>query len=289
MKHILTLTTIPTRLIGPEAYECDIRYCIKSLLNQNHNDYEIHFNIPHRLKSNDDEYIIPEWLNELEIENDNLKIFRVEDQGPITKLLPTLDRCNDEDIIIVVDDDMVYHEELVNEHIKNREKWPDYVVGYDGISSRTEDGKPSDHFGDTRDHYYSANKRDSYVNVLQHYKSVSYCKHFFKDDLENFLNEYGVWNDDVTIAAYLAKHKIKRLVTYYENDPDCQTAEEWAKFVGNSFPIIKYTQHINDEGCNLNRKADGLTDELIKIGEERFNKLYSLIELGNDTISWSEV
>ena len=40
-KPVLTLTTIPTRLISDYGY--DIKYCLESLLNQNYDDYEIHF------------------------------------------------------------------------------------------------------------------------------------------------------------------------------------------------------------------------------------------------------
>ena len=47
-KPILSLTTIPTRLVSDYGY--DIKYCLESLLNQNYNDYEIHFNIPYVFK-----------------------------------------------------------------------------------------------------------------------------------------------------------------------------------------------------------------------------------------------
>ena len=55
-------------------------------------------------------------------EYDNkIKIFRTEDLGPATKLIPTVERITDpETIIIVCDDDLVYHPDMIKEHIKNQ-------------------------------------------------------------------------------------------------------------------------------------------------------------------------
>jgi hypothetical protein len=63
MKAIVTLTTIPSRLVS--TYHEDIKVCLDSLLNQDFEDYEIHFNIPYFFKLTEEEYIIPEWLNDL--------------------------------------------------------------------------------------------------------------------------------------------------------------------------------------------------------------------------------
>ena len=75
---------------------------------------------------------------------------------------------------------MVYHPELINEHIKNRTKWPDYVVGYDGMRSRNNDGTMSSYFGDSRDYYFSSLKRNSLVDIIQHYTKT----HTFKYECE---------------------------------------------------------------------------------------------------------
>lgn len=267
-KPVLSLTTIPTRLVSEYGY--DIKYCLESLLNQNYSDYEIHFNIPYVFKKTNEEYVIPEWLETMANENKKLKIFRTEDFGTITKSLPTILRLTDpESIIIVVDDDLVYHNELINEHIKNRKKYPNNPVGYDGMRSRNEDGTFSSHFMDSRDYYYSGNYRDSRVDILQHYKSVSYKRALFGDDFVDFVNEYYHWNDDLIIAAYFASKKVDRFVTYYELDKKCETNEEWLNFVGISFPILKHTQHRNDEGCNIERANNNHTNE---------NRIYEIID-----------
>ena len=270
MKIVITLTTIPERL--KSDYNYDMRYCIESLLNQNYNgNYEVHLNIPHISNKTGKKYIIPEWL---ENNNDNrLKIFRTEDYGSITKLIPTIERTKDDNtIIIVVDDDMVYHPELINEHIKNREKWPEYVVGYDGMRSRNVDGTMSNYFGDSRDYYFSSLKRNSLVDIIQHYKSVSYLRKFFESDFMDFWKEFGVWCDDKTISAYFAYKKRGRLVTYFESDPNFNTYDEWLSLLRKTFPIEKQTQHDTNEGCNLNRSENNHEDN------QKINNLYKFID-----------
>jgi hypothetical protein len=253
MNVIITLTTIPTRLVS--MYEFDIKYNIESLLNQNYEDYEVHMNIPHLHNSTNTEYVLPEWLVELEKNNHKLKIFRTEDYGPITKLLPTLERVKDPSmVIIVVDDDMVYHPELINEHLKNREKWPEYPVGYDGLTSVNEDGSHKHVFQNSRDYFYSANGIDSYVEIIQHYKTVSYFRRMFDGDFFKFIKENGCWCDDTTISAYFAMKKTPRVVTFYEKDQVANTLEEWLSVVGNSFPLVKGTQHDSAEGCQIYRQ-----------------------------------
>ena len=167
MKVIVTLTTIPSRLSFD--HEQGIKSCIASLVNQNYTDYEIYFNIPNINKITKEEYIIPDWL----LEYDKIKIFRTEDFGPATKLIPTIEKITDpETIIIVVDDDLTYHPDMVQAHIDNQIKWKEEIIGYDGLRSRNEDGTFSSRFKDSRDYYFTSQYFSSKVDILQHYKTV---------------------------------------------------------------------------------------------------------------------
>ena len=70
---VVTFTTIPSRLISNHQF--DMRYCLDSLLNQSYEgEYEVHLNIPYVCKKINTEYVIPEWLTELETSNKRLKI-----------------------------------------------------------------------------------------------------------------------------------------------------------------------------------------------------------------------
>lgn len=247
---IITLTTVPSRLSA--EHSTGIKICISSLMNQKYpKPYEIHFNIPYTNKQSGEAYAIPDWLKQLQ--GDKLKIFRTEDYGPITKLYPTVERVTSPDtIIVVVDDDLVYHPEMLIEQVKNQFKFEKSAVGYDGIDL----WEPE--FDDVRDHFVTAHRKNIRVKVLQHYKTISYKRSFFNDDYRPFIDEYYKWNDDLLMSAYLGKHNIKRIFTYSdEHTPDLQTKEEWDR--GNAaitFPILSHTHHDSNEGCTLFRSAN---------------------------------
>ena len=244
---IITLTTIPSRLKA--THDTGIKMCLGSLINQKYpGKYEIHFNIPYKLNHTGEAYVIPDWLKELQ--GDKLKIFRTEDYGPITKLYPTVERTTDANTIIVVaDDDLVYHQEMLIEQVKNQYKFERSAVGYDGIDC----WEPT--FNDVRDHFVTAHRKNIRVKVLQHYKTISYKRSYFQDDFRPFMDEYYQWNDDLLMAAYLGKHDIKRIFTYSEQyTPNLETKEEWD--TGNAaitFPLLGHTTHEGHEGCTLYR------------------------------------
>ena len=113
-----------------------INRTIPSVLNQTYKNYKIHFNIPHINKKNNREYIIPTWLDDIS-KKSVLKIFRTEDYGSITKIYPTIKRINDpEQIIITVDDDLVYESRLIEEHVRLREINDDKTaIGFAGLNN----------------------------------------------------------------------------------------------------------------------------------------------------------
>lgn len=244
---ILTLTTIPTRLQDTNEY--GLKSCIDSLLNQTYENYEIHFNIPHVNKTTQAPYVIPDWLNDIASKNPRLKLFRVEDLGSITKLVPTLLRVEDPDaIIITVDDDLVYNAEMVKEQVANQYKFPGCAIGYDGLGIIN---PPV--FNDVRDHYVVSVNGNYLVKVLQAYKTISYRRHYFQQDyFTDFVGKS--WNDDLLNSSYLALRNIKRMVTFHPTDPVLKTIEEWQALGGvQTFPVLKHTHHESLEGCNIMR------------------------------------
>ena len=249
-KVIVTLTTLPTRIV--QEYDHGFKSNLNSLLNQEYDEYEIHLNVPDKLKHTNVDYIIPDWLKELSNNNPKLKIFNVgEDLGPVTKLYYTLKRVTDpEAIIIVCDDDLVYHPKMVDEQVKNQSRFENTAVGYDGC--RAED--PSV-FDDVRNYYVVSVPKDIYVNHLQHYKTISYKRKWFEDD---FFTDFAdkSWNDDILVSAYMGKQGIKKLVKHYENEEVLLTLEQWQQKGGvTTFPVLKHTSHEGAEGCNLYRQA----------------------------------
>jgi len=243
-KVVITLTTIPERLSNTSYGERGVQACIKSLCEQTYPNYEIHFNIPNTYKLHGVEYNIPEWLAEMEKEHSHLKLYRVEDVGPSTKILPTIQRVEDPStILIVVDDDMIYRKELVEEHVKNQSTLENCAIGYDGL-----DLIGQFLYDDPRDHYVSLVPVNVRVKVLQHYKSVSYKRSYFEDDLfTDFVGKTS--SDDILMSAYMGYKNIHKIVATYEGDTQCKTMEQWHVTVGRSFPIISPIAHDSSQGC----------------------------------------
>lgn len=268
-KTVVTLTTIPERLNDKMYGEYGFPLCIKSLLNQTHPDYEIHFNVPHVNVLTGEYYTIPDYIEKEE----KIKVFRTQDLGPATKLIPTVERLNDpEDIIIVVDDDLVYHEDMVKCQIENQKKWKECVVGYDGIRSRNQDGTFSSFFGDTRDYYFSGQKFHSLADILQHYKSVSYKRRYFEDDFFSFVKDNFSWSDDLLMAAYFSFKKRDRVVETHESIKNYESFDDWLINAGAiTFPVISHTHHSSYEGCNIFRQT--------KVDDNSIN-LYRFIDSG---------
>lgn len=225
-KVILSLTTIPNRL-NCQHDNGGLKPVIENITNLSYGNYEVHLNIPYFNNKIKEEYIIPDWLNDFSSEK--LKIFRTEDYGSITKLIPTIERLTDgEDIIITLDDDLQYMDGFIEYHLKKREEYPDYAIGFAGINAI-----------DGSCHFCTTVKKDVRVKILEGYKTISYKRSFFKDDFKNFA--IGNWNDDMIISAYLGMNNIKKIVVAYENDTDFSPRVE-------SFPVVG---HLPNErgGC----------------------------------------
>lgn len=238
-KVIITLTTIPNRLnktIG------GLKPAIDKLLNLSYGNYEIHLNIPFFCKKSNEEYVMPKWLDE--IKDFKLKIFRTEDYGSLTKILPTLLRLdrNDDTILITVDDDLEYIDGFIEYHLEKRKQYPNYALGFAGLSAI-----------DNNCHFCTTLQKDTRVKILEGYKTVSYRNSFFKQD---FFDEFvgKSWSDDILLSAYMGKHNIHKIVMNYDKDIDFNPRVE-------SFPIVG---HLPNErgGCflfrseNINDNAD---------------------------------
>lgn len=242
---VISLTTVPERLENEK--EDGLKLVLKSLCEQNDDDYEIHFNIPKVSMVTKKPYEIPLWISEYKLKYPHLKIFRPEDIGPPTKFVPTLLRLkNPETILLVVDDDLVYHNEMVLEHRKYQSQLIDSVIGYDG--------KGCDvplYNNDIRDSWILCVTQVRKTHNLQHYKSVSYKKKLFND---TFFNLYlgTTYSDDVLISIFFRDEGIPMYVVPYEKENHLfETRELWDIHQGvTSFPVLRYASSVENTGCN---------------------------------------
>ncbi len=229
-KVITTLTTVPDRL------ECEgikgVPYVIQALCKQDYENYEIHFNIPYIHKVKNKEYIIPEWLNNLQQKYTHLKVFRTEDFGPPTKIIPTISRIEDQDtIIIVVDDDFVYNKKLIREHVNHQANFIRTAIGYDGIGALIPKHR------DGRDHFVCLVDNPTEVGTLQHYRSVSYKRSYFEQDFfDLFVGK--TLSDDVLVSLYMRYKEIPLIVVPTPDHKPCSSIEEYQnKIAVLQFPL----------------------------------------------------
>lgn len=242
---ILSLTTVPERLA--DTSESGIIGVITSICEQNDIDYEIHFNIPEVYNITKAEYIIPEWLIEYQSKYHHLKIFRTEDYGPPTKFLPTLQRIkNPETILVVVDDDLVYHPDMIFEHRKYQEILTNCAICYDG-----RDPIPQSKYNDMRDCWISCVTEIRRVEMVQHYKSISYKKKLFNQDFYDYYVG-RTFSDDALISTFFKNTGVRMFVVPYEKELSLfLTIDSWNENLGvTTFPVIRHSSSVSNTGCN---------------------------------------
>ena len=253
-KVMITLTTTPKRLNNKSPY--GFKNVIYSLMSQAYENYEVHVNIPIKNKKTNEDYIIPEWLQELNnmsVRSNILKIFRTEDYGPVTKLYPTIKRItNDNQIIIVVDDDLIYDTRMIEEHLRLRRKNNDVVWAFAGINAL------ENHKGFGIDRFVISVNEDTRVSIVEHYKTVSYVRRMFDEDFNEDFIKQG-WADDEIVSAYMGMKDIKKYVGSCNYIPKWNTEDEWRKYgVVESFPIVNRCKGFDgdSDGCDLFRKEN---------------------------------
>lgn len=242
-KVVITLTTVPDRLL--QDVEDGFKSVIKSLCEQNYSEYELHLNLPLTYRVTEKEYVIPNWLYTFESQYPHLKIFRVEDVGPPTKVIPTIKREDSNTLLIVVDDDLVYHPDMINEHIKYHNLLDNSVILYDGRNL------VSPKYNDLRDSWVLSVNEILRVKELQHYKSASYFVRYFESDFfDSFFGK--TLSDDVLMSYYFKYKDIPMYVVPYEPDiSKIYDYDSWYFFHGvTTFPVLKHSNSVTETGCN---------------------------------------
>lgn len=242
---IISLSTVPERLQSDDPR--GLPAVIESLCTQRCNTkYSIHFNIPVVSRITNAPYFVPDWLTRLCKKYPHLSVRRTEDLGPPTKAIPTIQRDDTQDaLIIVVDDDLIYHPDMVTEHRKWHAKLPGSVIAYDGR------GLVTPEYQDLRDAWVLTVSKPLAVKGIQHYKSASYLRSYFK---ANFFTEFvgHTYSDDVLMSFYFNHTGRKMIIVPYEPDiPKVQTFDDWHKTQGvETFPVISHAPTPMHTGCN---------------------------------------
>jgi hypothetical protein len=215
---IVTFTTVPGRINK-------VRYTIASILNQTVRVDEICIYVPYK-SSKGNEYIIPEWMEELERKLLQFKIKRCNrDWGPATKIIPALLEFENMDCtIIYIDDDIIYNKNMLETLISYNKIYPGYAICNQGWDVERWNGKSS-LFSRTLHHAakYIPNVdpyNHVFTDVLQGFSGVLVKPQFF--DMKKLVNfdEYPqevFFVDDVYLSGHLNDQGIHRISTLIQS------------------------------------------------------------------------
>jgi hypothetical protein len=212
----ISFTTIPERLTSKNFYKN-----LKRLISLNKNHILI-LNLP-RVSRKGVKYKIPDNINKLQ--SKQFFINRVDiDEGPITKLLPSLRNpmIKDNDMLIIIDDDHHYKAKTFKILTKLSSKHPDKVVSFCS-------------------------------DIVRGYQGFSFIKKTMLPILDIKIPKTCVKIDDLVIQQFIKKNKIPIKVAYYTRykKPNCID-----KFLNNRYCNIKMFKSLN---LNLSYKGDNLS------------------------------
>lgn len=240
---IISLTTVPERL----RYWPSIERNLTSLVNQKTDrEYRVIFSIPYLYAmNNNEEYPIPDELIEFTKNNPKLIINRdTKDYGPIIKIYGGLNYLsNPEDVLIACDDDHIYHEDMLEYHIKKLNEYPNHAICFRGdgaLEKRTwidENGIKK--FVMRPTHMYFPTMRDCYLENPGHWHSVGYRRKYFGDDFNEELFSLAD-GDDPLVGYYLKKHEIFVLCAKWDKMTDFRPiVDPSGPTVWYHFPIVE--------------------------------------------------
>jgi len=197
------MTTLPNR-------NQNLRENVISLLNQNYKNFEVHLNLPKTTQKNGQWSDTEKGGPDVPL-HEKLKIFWVEDVGPITNLVYTVKRTKDR--IIVVNDDFVYHPDMLAEYNRHVKMLPDYALSFAGIYpvGVQTTGELSDST------FVGCVKSPLRVGMFEAYKSTCYDPGWFNEEF--FTNWHGKhYNDDLLIGSYLGYKGIHKYIIPWQGE-----------------------------------------------------------------------
>lgn len=171
----ICLTTIPERLTSEH-----FQNVISSLLKQTYSFHRIILNIPYVFEKTGERYPqVPSWLEN----HSKIYVNRCEDAGPSTKLLGSFEEIPMEDIIMIVDDDIIYREECLAKLMEEWNKHPTSVISH------------------------CVSKRDNFLEVMG-FGGYLFQKKLLKG-IERYYHPKVCYKvDDTWISVYLYNHNI---------------------------------------------------------------------------------
>jgi hypothetical protein len=186
---VVSFSTLPGRVDN-------IQKVLDNLEDQSVRPDLVYINLPHYSKREKVPYSVPEIKSHLKY-----YINRCEDIGPLTKVLPTLkDIKGENDVIITIDDDQLYHKNFIERMLQGMRAFPECCVTFGGWNYGFL-------FTLLINLYSPPNTK---VDILQGYKGCGYRPKFFKP---NFFRNYERFSecftvDDIYISMHLKSYGV---------------------------------------------------------------------------------
>jgi len=198
LRIIASLTTSPARLLLLEPV------LISLTKGQTRPPDEIHLNIPWKFGRTGEAYLLPDFLGRYPV-----KVFRTDDVGPATKLVPTLARVADPETWILTLDDDVRHLPVAVERLEDAAiAEPSSAHGYSDYAlwRKWTPGRP--------------------VDFLAGFGGCLFRRGFFGPDFPAYFesaiaDKACFFQDDIVIGNYLA---LRRTQCHRISAPDCNLA-----------------------------------------------------------------
>jgi hypothetical protein len=269
-----------------------------SLLSQKTDkEYNVILTIPYLYAmNNNEEYKIPSELLEFAKNNPRLIINRdTPDYGPIIKIYGALKYANNlDDIIIACDDDHIYHEKMLEYHIKKLNEHKNTVICFRGdmaVDKRTWIEKGIKKFVYRPDDILFPVNRDCYLMIPGHWHSVGYWRKFFKEDFNEELFALGD-GDDPLIGYYMKKRQIPILCVVWDEQTDFRPIIDVSGYLPcHHFPIIEPLGYPENAGGWLirNKSKDsghGRLSLVIQTYLQNYSKIYVEEKIKEDFIDY---
>lgn len=188
---IVSMTTIPERVETGK-----LEKTIESLMQQSYPIKNIYIHIPQKTR-NGKTYPMNK-LNTLQEKYQFIQFNVIDrDYGPITKLLPICKKLEKDDWIVLVDDDVIYHRDMVRKLVETGKS----AVGYAGRDEKLR--------------YYIGNVGRRRVEFLETFAGVLYYGGVM-DGFEDYYMNLGekrdvcMNQDDIVIGRYLKEKGVER-------------------------------------------------------------------------------
>ena len=215
----VSISTIPQRV----KY---INKAINSLLNQTKKPDKIFVNIPHKFKR------FNEIIEETQIPKFNssiVEVTRCEDYGPGTKLLGSLNKLEEDSLLILADDDHTYKDYMIEKFFYFYSKAPNNAYSF---------------FVYPLENFPVGQGADGFAINTNHLKGIkTFYEKVVKDYKELFLN------DDVWISYFLyflKKNKIYSLQNHLKKTNESKSSLIYTKNLSDSGLIETYGKNVTE-------------------------------------------